>query len=35
MTGQYLCGELKIDIPDVRRLPNDSRIRVNVLVLTI
>jgi excinuclease ABC subunit A len=29
MTGQYLCGELKIDIPDVRRLPNDSRIRVN------
>ena len=29
MTGQYLCGDLKIDIPDVRRLPNDSRIRVN------
>src|SRR5688572_16947258 len=28
LTGRYLCGELKIDIPDVRRLPNGSRIRV-------
>ncbi|HUR96780.1 MAG TPA: excinuclease ABC subunit UvrA [Pyrinomonadaceae bacterium] len=28
LTGQYLCGELKIDIPDVRRLPNGKRIRV-------
>jgi len=28
MTGRYLCGELKIDIPDVRRLPNGNRIRV-------
>ncbi|HEX6126461.1 MAG TPA: excinuclease ABC subunit UvrA [Pyrinomonadaceae bacterium] len=28
LTGRYLCGELKIDIPDVRRLPNGNRIRV-------
>jgi excinuclease ABC subunit A len=28
LTGRYLCGELKIDIPDVRRLPNGKRIRV-------
>src|SRR5205085_6403772 len=28
MTGKYLCGELKIDIPDVRRLPNGHRIKV-------
>ena len=28
LTGQYLNGELKIDIPDVRRLPNGNRIRV-------
>ena len=28
LTGQYLCGDLKIDIPDVRRLPNGNRIRV-------
>ncbi|MEP6703847.1 MAG: excinuclease ABC subunit UvrA, partial [Acidobacteriota bacterium] len=28
LTGQYLCGELKIDIPDVRRLPNGKRIKV-------
>ncbi len=28
LTGRYLSGELKIDIPDVRRLPNGNRIRV-------
>ena len=28
LTGRYLSGELKIDIPEVRRLPNGSRIRV-------
>lgn len=28
LTGRYLCGDLKIDIPDVRRLPNGNRIRV-------
>jgi excinuclease ABC subunit A len=28
LTGRYLCGELKIDVPDVRRLPNGNRIRV-------
>ena len=28
LTGRYLCGELKIDIPDFRRLPNGHRIRV-------
>jgi excinuclease ABC subunit A len=29
LTGKYLSGELKIDIPDVRRLPNGKRIKVN------
>jgi excinuclease ABC subunit A len=28
MTGKYLCGDLKIDIPDVRRLANGHRIKV-------
>jgi excinuclease ABC subunit A len=28
LTGKYLKGELKIEIPDVRRLPNGSRITV-------
>lgn len=28
LTGRYLKGELKIDIPDVRRLPNGQRITV-------
>jgi excinuclease ABC subunit A len=28
LTGKYLSGELKIDIPDVRRLPNGKRIKV-------
>lgn len=28
LTGRYLNGELKIEIPDVRRLPNGSRITV-------
>jgi excinuclease ABC subunit A len=28
MTGKYLCGELKIDIPDMRRLANGQRIKV-------
>lgn len=28
MTGKYLSGELKIEIPDVRRLPNGHRISV-------
>ncbi|MBK9216643.1 MAG: excinuclease ABC subunit UvrA [Chloracidobacterium sp.] len=28
LTGRYLSGELKIDIPDVRRLPNGHRLTV-------
>ena len=28
LTGQYMSGKLKIDIPDVRRLPNGSRLKV-------
>ncbi len=28
LTGRYLSGELRIDVPDVRRLPNGSRITV-------
>ena len=28
LTGKYLKGELKIEVPDVRRLPNGSRISV-------
>ncbi|MBP6002805.1 MAG: excinuclease ABC subunit UvrA [Pyrinomonadaceae bacterium] len=28
LTGRYMSGELKIDVPDVRRLPNCSRIAV-------
>lgn len=28
LTGKYLKGELKIDIPEFRRLPNGNRIRV-------
>ncbi len=28
LTGQYLSGKLKIDVPDVRRLPNGKRITV-------
>ena len=28
LTGQYMSGRLKIDIPDVRRLPNGSRLEV-------
>lgn len=28
LTGKYLKGELKIDVPDVRRLPNGHRIKV-------
>jgi len=28
LTGKYLSGELKIDIPDLRRLPNGQRLRV-------
>ena len=28
LTGRYLSGELKIDVPEVRRLPNGSRIKV-------
>ena len=28
MTGKYLCGDLAIDIPDVRRLPNGQRIKI-------
>ncbi|MGH6609181.1 MAG: ATP-binding cassette domain-containing protein, partial [Burkholderiaceae bacterium] len=28
LTGQYLSGKLKIDIPDFRRLPNGNRIKV-------
>ena len=28
LTGKYLSGDLKIDIPEFRRLPNDNRIKV-------
>jgi excinuclease ABC subunit A len=28
MTGKYLCGDLKIDVPDMRRLANGNRITV-------
>ncbi len=28
MTGRYMSGELKIDVPDARRLPNGKRIKV-------
>ncbi len=28
LTGKYLSGELRIEVPDVRRLPNGSRIKV-------
>ena len=28
LTGQYLRGDLKIEVPDVRRLPNGSRLTV-------
>jgi len=28
LTGKYLSGEYKIEVPDVRRLPNGSRIKV-------
>ncbi|MGI8812885.1 MAG: excinuclease ABC subunit UvrA [Pyrinomonadaceae bacterium] len=28
LTGRYLKGELKIDIPELRRLPNGNRIKV-------
>ncbi len=28
LTGQYLRGDLKIDVPELRRLPNGSRIKV-------
>lgn len=28
LTGRYLNGELKIEVPELRRLPNGSRIRV-------
>ena len=28
LTGKYLSGELKIEVPDVRRLPNGHRIKV-------
>jgi excinuclease ABC subunit A len=28
LTGKYLSGKLKIEVPDLRRLPNGSRIRV-------
>jgi len=28
LTGRYMSGELRIEIPDVRRLPNGSRIKV-------
>jgi excinuclease ABC subunit A len=28
LTGKYLSGELKIEVPDLRRLPNGSRIKV-------
>src|SRR4051812_17364201 len=28
LTGKYLSGHLKIDVPDFRRLPNENRIKV-------
>jgi len=28
VTGQYLCGALKIEVPELRRLPNGHRIKV-------
>jgi excinuclease ABC subunit A len=28
LTGKYLSGELKIEVPELRRLPNGSRIKV-------
>ena len=28
LTGKYLSGELQIEVPDVRRLPNGNRIKV-------
>ena len=28
LTGKYLSGELKIDVPELRRLPNGNRIKV-------
>ncbi len=28
LTGRYMNGELKIDVPELRRLPNGSRIKV-------
>ena len=28
LTGKYLSGDLKIDIPEFRRLPNENRIKV-------
>lgn len=28
LTGKYLKGELKIDVPDLRRLPNGNRLKV-------
>jgi len=28
LTGQYLKGDLKIDVPDMRRLPNGHRLKV-------
>jgi excinuclease ABC subunit A len=28
LTGKYLSGEMRIDIPELRRLPNGNRIRV-------
>ncbi|HTH51296.1 MAG TPA: hypothetical protein VL501_05155, partial [Pyrinomonadaceae bacterium] len=28
VTGQYLCGALKIEVPELRRLPNGQRIKV-------
>ena len=28
LTGKYLSGELSIEVPDVRRLPNGHRIKV-------
>ncbi len=29
LTGRYMSGELSIEVPDVRRLPNGHRIKVN------
>lgn len=29
LTGQYMSGKLKIEVPDVRRLPNGQRLKVN------